>query len=149
MTTLDDSISVDSVHSDAALKRAQGLSATLGEITAAKRDSLSKNQFADPAERKYPVDTKARADNAMARLEQQRSSMSTAKYSAIRSRIRAAQKRFGESAPTTKQRRMSGGKGLSMKINPDGGIHIRHMSDDDKCVAFLPLVEIQLGDSDE
>lgn len=152
MTINLEDISVDSVHVDSASKtiKPQGLTATLAELTSKKRNDLSKNQFADPAERKYPIHDKAHADNAMARLEQQRSSMSTSKYSAIRSRIRAAQKRFGESSPAQKQRRMSsGGKGLTMKIHPDGGIHIRHMSEDDKCVAFLPLVEIKLGDDND
>jgi len=68
----------------------------MAKITARQRKALPTSKFADPAERKYPVDTKAHADNAMARLEQQKSSMSPGKYASIKRRIRAAQRRFGE-----------------------------------------------------
>ena len=40
-------------------------------ISAKKRRSLPKSEFGLPAERKYPVDTKARAANAKARATQQ------------------------------------------------------------------------------
>lgn len=40
-------------------------------ISAAKRKKLKKTQFGLPGERKYPVDTKARARNAKARAAQQ------------------------------------------------------------------------------
>jgi hypothetical protein len=39
-------------------------------ISAAKRRSLSKNSFAVPSRRAYPIDTKARARNALARAAQ-------------------------------------------------------------------------------
>lgn len=39
------------------------------------------------------------------------------------------------------------GKGLNMKIGSDGSMHIRHMGDDDKCLALLPGIEIQQSDS--
>jgi hypothetical protein len=40
-------------------------------MNAAKRKSLSKSEFALPGERKYPVDTKGRAENAKGRATQQ------------------------------------------------------------------------------
>lgn len=40
------------------------------KLTTKKRDSLPKSEFALPKERKYPVDTKARAANAKARATQ-------------------------------------------------------------------------------
>lgn len=40
-------------------------------IRAKKRNSLRKNQFGLPGSRKYPMDTKARAQNAKARATQQ------------------------------------------------------------------------------
>lgn len=36
-------------------------------------------------------------------------------------------------------------KGLNMKIGADGSMHVRHMGDDDKCVAIMPPVEIVLS----
>lgn len=39
-------------------------------MKAKKRNSLPSNKFGLPAERKYPVDTKGRADNAKARATQ-------------------------------------------------------------------------------
>lgn len=40
-------------------------------IKAAKRKRLRKNQFGIPSQRKYPMDTKARARNAKGRATQQ------------------------------------------------------------------------------
>ena len=40
-------------------------------ITAAKRKSLPKSEFGLPGQRKYPVDTRARAANAKSRATQQ------------------------------------------------------------------------------
>lgn len=42
----------------------------MAKITTKARKALSKSEFALPAERKYPVDTKARAANAKARATQ-------------------------------------------------------------------------------
>lgn len=41
------------------------------KLTSKKRSLLPKSEFALPAERKYPVDTKARAINAKGRAQQQ------------------------------------------------------------------------------
>ena len=43
----------------------------MAEITTKKRNALPKSKFALPAQRKYPVDTRARAANAKARAQQQ------------------------------------------------------------------------------
>jgi uncharacterized protein DUF6582 len=43
---------------------------TSSRMTAKKRRSLPKSQFAYPAQRKYPIDTRARARNALARAAQ-------------------------------------------------------------------------------
>lgn len=64
-------------------------------IDAETRKSLPTDRFALPEERKYPIDTAARVRNAAARLEQQKDSMSSEKYSKARARIAAAAKRFG------------------------------------------------------
>lgn len=40
------------------------------KLTAAKRKKLPKSKFAEPGERKYPVDTKNRAKNAKARASE-------------------------------------------------------------------------------
>lgn len=42
----------------------------MATLTAKRRNALPKSEFALPAERKYPVDTKARAANAKARATQ-------------------------------------------------------------------------------
>jgi hypothetical protein len=43
----------------------------MAKLTTKKRNSLKKNQFALPNERKYPVNDKAHARNAKARAAQQ------------------------------------------------------------------------------
>lgn len=101
----------------------------MAEISSAKRKALPKSAFADPANRAFPVHDKAHADNAAARLEQQKGSMSPAKYKAIKSRISAAQKRFGE-APK-KKKAMRAGPALRMTFDhpAHGRFEIRHMRD--------------------
>lgn len=42
----------------------------MAKITAKKRRSLPKSSFAVPGKRKYPIDTPARARNALARVSQ-------------------------------------------------------------------------------
>jgi hypothetical protein len=42
----------------------------MAKLTAATRKKIPKNEFALPGEKKYPVDTKARAANAKARATQ-------------------------------------------------------------------------------
>lgn len=42
----------------------------MAKMTARKRKRLPKTSFAVPSKRKYPVDTKARARNALARVAQ-------------------------------------------------------------------------------
>lgn len=42
----------------------------MSKLTSQKRNQLSKDKFALPSERKYPVDTKSRAANAKARATQ-------------------------------------------------------------------------------
>ena len=153
--TLD--LGVADVHIPSAIKREPSMSVHTGTmasfveaaagdenardmIDAATRNGLAKNQFADPANRKYPVDSKARADNAAARLEQQRGSMSPAKYRAIKSRVTAAQRRFGEGkkakpakdappAPTMKRRGAMQRPGLRVTVDHPvhGRFEIRQM----------------------
>lgn len=40
----------------------------MAKLNASKRKRLSSSQFAEPGKRKYPIDTKARARNALARV---------------------------------------------------------------------------------
>lgn len=102
---------------------------TMATITAKQRRALPKSKFADPANRAYPIHDKAHADNAMARLEQQKGSMSQGKYLAIKRRIRAAQRSFGEK-PTANAMLPSTGSGKAIHIRmtaPDGShTTIRH-----------------------
>lgn len=43
----------------------------MSKLTSKQRNKLPKSDFGLPSERKYPVDTKARAANAKARAQQQ------------------------------------------------------------------------------
>jgi hypothetical protein len=42
----------------------------MAKLTAKKRNKLPANDFAEPGKRKYPLDTKNRAKNALARVSQ-------------------------------------------------------------------------------
>lgn len=99
----------------------------MSDLTTTQRKSLPRGQFADPAERKYPIHDKAHADNAAARLEQQKGSISPGKYARIKSRIKAAQRRFGEKPAEGKSMR---GRGTRMSVvHPDGTrVEVRHLS---------------------
>jgi len=112
-------------------------------ITAEKRKSLSKGEFALPGARKYPIDTAARTRNAAARLEQNKSGLSASEYASAKARIASAAKKFGiNSEYNKKSSKRRRGRGLHMKIGSDGSMSIRHMADDDKCIAILPGVEV-------
>lgn len=141
MPNLDD-MSMDSVHVDSASSQVKPMS-----ITAVKRRSLPKREFAIPSQNKYPIDSAARTRNAAARLEQNKSSLSPAEYSAAKGRIAAAAKKFGITSEYNKPKtsRMSGRKGLTMHIGADGSMRVRHMADTDRCVAIMPPVEIDLA----
>lgn len=70
-------------------------------LTSKKRSSLPKSDFGMPGERKYPVDTKARAANAKARATQMEnkgklSASSKAKIDAKANRILDSGKRGGK-----------------------------------------------------
>lgn len=128
---------MDSVHTDSATGNKKTMT-----ITAAKRKSLPRGEFALPGQRKYPIDTAARTRNAAARLEQNKSGMSSSEYASAKSRIASAAKKFGiHSEYNKKSARNRGGKGLHMKIGSDGSMSIRHMSDE-KCLAVFPGNEI-------
>lgn len=94
----------------------------MGVLKAKKRNALPKSDFADPADRKYPMPDKAHADNAAARLEQQKSSMSSAKYKQIKSKISAKQRSYGEKPKK---------KALSIRgeLAKGSSLHVRHMFD--------------------
>lgn len=42
----------------------------MAKLTAQKRKSLSKSSFAEPGKRKYPIEDKAHARNALSRVSQ-------------------------------------------------------------------------------
>lgn len=57
----------------------------MAKLDAAERNNLKKSEFAEPAERKYPVPDKSHAANAKARAKQQldRGRISQAQYDKI------------------------------------------------------------------
>jgi hypothetical protein len=119
-------LGIDDVHTDGAARKPK--TKAMSDISTEQRKSLPARKFADPSERKYPVHDKAHADNAAARLEGQKASMSPGKYERIRSRIKAAQRGFGEK-PKAKKMRMAHGFRLSIDHPKSGRIEVRHMTD--------------------
>lgn len=104
------------VHSPGAVKtKAQEL-----YVSSKQRAKMPARQFADPANKAYPIHDKAHADNAAARLEQQKGSMSSGKYQAIKRRIKAAQRRFGEKPKTAAAAPAKTG-GYRIRLNHPGG----------------------------
>lgn len=136
---------------------------TMAEISADARKKLPASKFADPAARAYPIHDKAHADDAASRLEQQKASMSPGKFARVKSRIKAAQKRFGEGGdkPKTAATRSSfrgNARGLRMSISHSDGTRteIRHLaaySDaDDRLILSIPLNKAEAladGDADK
>lgn len=53
-------------------------------MKAAQRKKLKRSQFALPSKRKYPIDTKARARNALSRAAQKKT---TGAYSTVRAAV--------------------------------------------------------------
>lgn len=74
----------------------------MAKMTAKKRKRLPKTSFALPGKRKYPVDTKARARNALARVTQHGT---PAEKKAVKAKVR---KRYPSIAVAGKK--ASGGK---------------------------------------
>lgn len=141
MTIKLDDMGMESVHVDSATtSHTKPMS-----ITAAKRESIPKSEFAVPGKRKYPVDTAARTRNAAARLEQNKSGMSSAEYSSAKAKIAAAARKFGIKSEYNDKRPSRRRRGLHMKIAADGGMTIRHMSELGSGLAFMPPVEIQVA----
>lgn len=68
-------------------------------MKAARRRKLPASAFAYPSKRAYPIDTKARARNALARAAQSKTSGSYAHVA------RAVRKRYGNQIPTVGRKR--------------------------------------------
>ena len=66
----------------------------MAKLTAKKRKTLPKTSFALPGKRKYPVDTKARARNALARVAQHGT---PAEKKAVRSKVKRRYPSIGKS----------------------------------------------------
>jgi Mu-like prophage I protein/NUDIX domain-containing protein/uncharacterized protein DUF6582 len=134
-------LGVDDVHQPGALqvqrKRTMEDDVTMSDLSAAERKKLKPSQFADPANRAYPIHDKKHADNAASRLEGEKASLSPGKYARIKSRIKAAQRRFGESPKL----RMSG-RGLRLSIDhpTHGRIEVRQMKEGQ---VNLPGIEVE------
>lgn len=105
----------------------------MADLPTETRNGLPASSFADPEERKYPIENKAHADNAAARLEQQKSSMPPAKYREIKRRIQAAQRKFGE-APKKAMANKKPTVGIRAQLGPGGHLHVRHLASDSRSV---------------
>ena len=74
----------------------------MAKLSSKKRRSLPKTSFALPGKRKYPVDTKNRARNALGRVQQHGS---PAEKKAVRAKVRSRYPSIGKTS-----RRKKGGK---------------------------------------
>jgi hypothetical protein len=68
-------------------------------ISAARRNKLPDSAFAYPKQRKYPIDTKARARNALSRAAQSGTSGS---YAHVAKKVRA---KWGSAIPSVAKKR--------------------------------------------
>jgi len=111
--------------------------ATVELISAAKRKSLSKSQFALPELRKYPIHDAAHVRNAAARLEQNKDRLSPSQYSRAKSAISKAAKSFGikseyNKEPDGKAAPAGARRHLRMRIGADGSMQVsqtHHLKD--------------------
>lgn len=65
----------------------------MAKLSSKKRKSLPKSSFALPGKRKYPVDTKGRARNALARVAQHGT---PAEKKAVRAKVKARYPSIGK-----------------------------------------------------
>lgn len=134
-------LSVSDVHIDRGVEVTEPRK-TMAELPTKKRNALPGDKFAMPAQRKYPVNDKAHADNAMARLEQMKKAgkVSPSAYASAKAKIRAAQSSFGEKPKKKKQLH------VRADLAEGGSLHVRHMSDDTvdggKVICYPGLVEL-------
>lgn len=134
-------LGVGDVHIDGAVRAPKGKK-TMGEITTKGRKALPGSAFALPGKRKLPIHDESHAKNARARLEQIKGALSPSEYASAKRKIEAAERRFGVKAAV--KRVMPKGRGLRMRIHPDGGIDVRHMTYTDGGLAVLPPVDLTL-----
>lgn len=113
------------VHTDGPVKVRR-----MKPFTTEQRKALPDQQFALPETRQYPIHDAAHARNAMARLEQNKASLSPQQYAKAKANILRAYKRFGIKPGST----VAGGgrrlKHLKVHFSPSAThIEVRHMSD--------------------
>lgn len=105
----------------------------MGPIGSEKRKALPAEAFALPGARKYPIHDAAHARNAMARLEQNKGSISPAEYAIAKRNILRAYKKFGikhEGKPVKGRFMGRPVKGLAFRFTPRAThVEVRHMSD--------------------
>lgn len=134
--TLD--LGVGDVHVESAGRFGTAKGKTLADLNAKTRAALPADRFADPARRRYPIENKAHADNALSRLEANKANEPN--YAAIKARIVAAQKRFGEVKKPSSTRRVS----VRASIPVGGHLSVRHMADT-HCPG-VELATVELGE---
>lgn len=153
MVRLD--LGVGDVHLPGALSKPQRRS--MGKLTSGKRDSLRKEQFALPSQRKYPIHDAAHVRNAASRLAQAKKGgkISDSDYRTARAAIKRAAKREGihselkdslgtwipDSNPIGEMvRKPDGGRAkrgnvrVRADLGPGGHLHVRQMSDGTQAV---------------
>jgi len=101
MADLPLDVGVASVHVSGAVG-AQEKVQPMGKLNAAQRKRIPTSQYGDPKNKKYPLSDKTHADMAASDLEKEHNAgrISDGKYHAIKRRVKAAQRRFGEKPKT-------------------------------------------------
>ena len=79
----------------------------MAHISTAQRNKLSTSEFALPAQRKYPVDTKNRARNALSRVSEYGDSATKAK---VRAKVHAKFPEIGQAQSAYHARRAHYGR---------------------------------------
>lgn len=136
-------LGVEDVHVPSAA-HAERKNPKMAEITTRRRNELPESSFADPANRAYPIHDSAHVRNAAARLEQQKGSMSPAKYAQIKARIARAAKKFGIDSQYNKRAATTKRLHIRADIANGGSLHVSHhaMSAEGATVRMLDAVDI-------
>ena len=79
----------------------------MARLSARGRKRLSKKSFAVPGKRKYPIDTKNRARNALSRVSQHGS---PSEKKRVRAAVRRKYPSIGKKKRTTSRKRRRGGR---------------------------------------
>jgi hypothetical protein len=104
--------------------------ATKMALDADERGALPADEFALPAQRKYPLNDAAHVRNATARLEQMKGRLTPSEYAAARARVARAAKRFGVESEYNAKAASKAKRRVAVRahLGEGGELHVRHLS---------------------